>query len=196
VNLTYIRTCCKPAPNNPVSSNMNLTPLILCFATLSVGLHAQAPATPAQPRLLCLFLDLNSMDAADQSTAKDNAIKFVQEQAAPSDRISVMTYTSQLNVLQDFTDSRDGILAALRTIMPADAGANATGASARLQAIQAAVSLLAALPEKKAMVYFSSGIPKSGIDSQEQLRATTNAAVRANVAIYSVDSRDLVAAPK
>src|ERR1700733_2055019 len=96
---------------------MKLTRLILSLTALSFALQAQqAPAT--QPRLLCLFLDLNSLDAAAQSTARDNAIKFVQEQTAPSDRISVMTYTSQLNMLQDFTDSRDGILAALGTIMP------------------------------------------------------------------------------
>ena len=63
----------------------------------------------------------------------------------------------------------------------------------QLAAIEDAVKMLAAFPEKKAMLYFSSGIPKNGIDNQSQLRATTNAAVRANVSIYSVDSRGLVA---
>ena len=43
------------------------------------------------------------------------------------------------------------------------------------------------------MVYFSSGIRKNGIDNQSQLRATINAAVRANVSIYSVDARGLQA---
>jgi hypothetical protein len=41
------------------------------------------------------------------------------------------------------------------------------------------------------MLYFSNGLPKNGIDNQEQLRAATNAAIRANVSIYSVDSRGL-----
>jgi VWFA-related protein len=169
-----------------------MTRLIFCLATASLALHAQAPL----PRTLCLFFDLNSMDAAAQSTARDNAIKFVQEQAAPSDRIAVMTYTSQLNVLQDFTDSRDNVLTALRTIMPNSVAAGNADSAIQLQAIQAAISVLAPLPEKKAMIYFSSGMPRNGVDNQEQLRATVNAAVRANVAIYSVDSRGLITVPR
>jgi VWFA-related protein len=163
---------------------MKLTRLILSLTMLSLALTAQTPATP---RMLCMFFDLNTMDAAAQSKALNSAIKFVQQQATPNDRIAIMTYTAQLNVLQDFTDSHDGILAALATIMPTTN--TAAGSSNPLQAIQAAISVLAPLPEKKAMIYFSSGIPKNGIDDQEQLRATTNAAVRANVAIYSVDAR-------
>jgi VWFA-related protein len=183
---------------------MKLTRLFLSLASVSLALHAQTPqadATPAQPRLLCMFFDLNAMDAAAQFKALEAATKFVQQQAIPSDRIAVMTYTSQVNMLQDFTDSHDGILAALRTIMPSDAGNGAAAipgaefniftADRQLAAIQNAVELLGALPERKAMLYFSSGIPKTGVDNQAQLRATTNAAVRANVAIYSVDSRGI-----
>jgi len=184
---------------------MKLTRLILSLTTLSLAAHAQAqlPAAP-QPRMLCMFFDLNTMDAAAQSMAIDSAIQFVQQQATPVDRISVMTYTSQLNLLQDFTDSHDGILAALRAIMPtAGNGAPANPGTEfnifttdrQLAAIQAAVNLLAAFPEKKAMIYFSNSIARPGIDNQAQLRATTNAAIRANVSIYSVDSRGLVAAP-
>ena len=42
-----------------------------------------------------------------------------------------------------------------------------------------AVKKLAAFPEKKALIYFSSGISKTGIDNQSQLKATNNAAMRA-----------------
>ena len=66
----------------------------------------------------------------------------------------------------------------------------------QLQPIQAAISVLAPLPEKKAMIYFSGGIPRNGVDNQAQLRATTNAAIRANVAIYPVDSRGLSLPPR
>jgi VWFA-related protein len=192
---------------------MKLTRLFFSLATISLALHAQAPqATPAQSRLLCLYFDLNSMDAAAQSTALENATKFVQEQATPADRIAVMTYTSRLNVLQDFTADHETVLATLRSILPntpTDTPAasqngpaqNATEfniftADRQLAALQNAVELLAPLPEKKAMIYFSNGVPRNGVDNQAQLRATSNAAVRANVAIYSVDSRGLVAPPR
>src|SRR5947209_11636640 len=46
---------------------------------------------------------------------------------------------------------------------------------------------------KKALIYFSSGISKSGFDNQAQLTAATNAAKKANVNIYPIDARGLVA---
>src|SRR5262249_5901790 len=58
---------------------------------------------------------------------------------------------------------------------------------------ETAVKMLASLPEKKAMVYFASGMSKTGIDNQAQLRSTVNAAIRSNVAFYTVDARGLVA---
>ena len=53
--------------------------------------------------------------------------------------------------------------------------------------------MLGSLPEKKALVYFASGMTRTGIDNQAQLRATVNAAIRSNVAFYPVDARGLVA---
>ncbi len=194
---------------------MKLTRLVFSLTTLSLALTAQtaaqAPQTPAlaaQRRLLSMFFDLNALDAGTLAKSQESAIKFVQEQATPADRISIMTYTSKLNVLQDFTDNHDNILAALRTIMPADAGNNGAGngvagaefaiftTDRQLAALENAVKSPAALPEKKALLYFSNGIPRNGVDNQAQLGATTNAAVRANVSIYPIDSRGLVAAPK
>ena len=168
---------------------MRMTRLISSLSLLSLVLHAQAPANPTPGRLLCVFLDMNAMDAAAQATARDSAIQYVQRQAQPSDRIAVMTYTSQLNVLEDFTTDHDRTLAALRMIMPRGA-AGASDAAVRLQAIRAAVAALSPLPDKKAMLYFSSGVLGNGGDDSE-MRATVNAAIRANVSIYSVDSRGL-----
>ena len=44
-------------------------------------------------------------------------------------------------------------------------------------------------------MYFSSGIGKTGVENQSQIKATVNAAVRANVSFYPVDARGLVALP-
>jgi hypothetical protein len=64
-----------------------------------------------------------------------------------------------------------------------------------LSALQDAATKLSVFPEKKALVYFSSGIQKTGVENESQIKATVNAAVRSNVAIYSVDARGLVATP-
>jgi hypothetical protein len=45
------------------------------------------------------------------------------------------------------------------------------------------------------MLYFSGGLTRNGIENQASLRATTNEAAKANMAIYSVDARGLQALP-
>jgi VWFA-related protein len=177
---------------------IKVTRLIFCLSAISVVLHAQTAAP--RPRLVCLFLDLNSLDLSEQIKARDGAIQFVEQVAAPSDVVEIMTYTSRLNVIQDFTTDHDSLVAALRAIAPAASESNsannaADGIRAHLQALQDAVSSLSRFPDKKIMVYFSSPTPNSGFD--DQLKATlkdaVNAAVRANVSIYSPSSPGLLA---
>ena len=54
--------------------------------------------------------------------------------------------------------------------------------------------MLGVLKERKSLIYFASGLNLSGVDNQAQLRATLNAARRANVVFFPVDARGLVAA--
>ncbi len=63
----------------------------------------------------------------------------------------------------------------------------------RLRALTTLAESLSALQQKKAILYFSSGMQRNGSDNQIELRKAINAAVRANVAIYPVDSRGLQA---
>src|SRR5206468_9094385 len=63
----------------------------------------------------------------------------------------------------------------------------------RLRALKTLAEALQPIQQKKAVIYFSSGLQRSGTDNQVELRAAVNAAVRANVAIYPVDSRGLQA---
>jgi len=63
----------------------------------------------------------------------------------------------------------------------------------RLRAIETLAKSLQPIQQKKAILYFSSGLQRSGTDNQVTLRAAVNAAVRANAAIYPVDARGLQA---
>jgi VWFA-related protein len=63
----------------------------------------------------------------------------------------------------------------------------------KLAAVESMADLLRDIPGKKSMIQFTSGITQTGEDNRSQLRATTNAANRANVSIYTVDSRGLLA---
>ena len=63
----------------------------------------------------------------------------------------------------------------------------------RLQALRSIADKLVTIDEKKSLIYFSSGMDRTGIENQSQLRSATNAAVRANMAIYTLDIRGLQA---
>lgn len=89
--------------------------------------------------MVCLFLDLGSMSPAEQAKAQEAAAQFIQEKAAPADLIEIATYTSKFNVVQDFTGDRESLLAALKSLKPAESDGDATG---RMEAIQAAKATL------------------------------------------------------
>jgi VWFA-related protein len=187
-----------------------------------------APATRIAPakagevkykdrRLLVMFFDLAGMPVADQLRTQQAALKFLNTRITRSDVVAVMTYATDLSVLQDFTDDRDKLVSVIRKLPIGETGmANGstgddsegdTGAAysqdesefnifntdRKLAALESAAKMLGTLPEKKALVYFASGMSRTGIDNQAQLRATVNAAVRSNVAFYPVDARGLVA---
>jgi len=168
-------------------------------------------------RLLLMFFDQAGMPVVDQMRAQQAAMKFLNTRITPSDLVAVLTYSTDLKVLQDFTDDRDRLITIIRGLSigetgmasgstgdesEADTGAaytqddsefNIFNTDRKLAALESAVKMLRTLPEKKALVYFASGMSRTGIDNQAQLRATINAAIRSNVAFYPVDARGLVA---
>ena len=160
-------------------------------------------------RLLALFFDMMTTPPPDQLRAFRAADKFIRAQMQTPDMIAIMTFQKGVvSVLQDFTDDRTALLETLAKLMYPDEddsndpiGAfgqdsgefNLFNTDRQLAALHTAVSMLRSLPEQKSLVYFASGVRLSGGDNQAQLRATINAAVRANVSFFPVDARGLVA---
>ena len=179
---------------------------------------ANTPVRHQDKRLVGLFFDFSNMPQADQLRAKDAAVDFISKQMTSSDLVSIMVYGNRFDVLEDFTDDRDRLLSRLQklafgegagladvaataadegddsgTFVADDTEFNVFNTDRKLSALEDATKKLAAYPEKKALIYFSSGLSLTGIENQSQLRTTVNSAVRANVAFYPVDSRGLVA---
>jgi VWFA-related protein len=181
-----------------------------------------APAKPGEikykdRRLLVMFFDLTGMPIQDQMRSQGAALKFMQSQMTPSDLMAIMTFSNDLRVVEDFTDDRDLLAKDIKNLSIGEgtdiAGATSddssedTGAAysaddtefnifntdRQLAALETAVRMLGSLSEKKALVYFASGMAKTGLDNEAQLRATINAAIRSNVAFYPIDARGLVA---
>ncbi len=63
----------------------------------------------------------------------------------------------------------------------------------KLAALQSLAGMLRDVPGRKSVVHFSSGVERTGIENQAQLRATTDAANRSNVSFYTLDARGLMA---
>jgi VWFA-related protein len=169
-------------------------------------------------RLIVMLFDFSSMEAGEQTRTRDAALKFLSSQMSASDMVSLMTFGNQLQTVQEFTSDRDLLTSKIKSFRVgesselagmADTGPDAEDQSGtfvaddtefnifntdrKLAALEEAARRLAPYPEKKALVYFSSGVEKTGVENQSQLDATVNAAVRANVAFYPIDARGLLA---
>jgi VWFA-related protein len=173
-------------------------------------------------RLIVLLFDISSMQPEDVQRAVDAAVKYVNEKMSPADMVAVATVSSMLDVLTDFTADRAKVGDALArlgytegTATPpptadtvatdeqtaADESTTSEDTAAmdmfnndvRLRALKALAETLAPLEQKKSILYFSAGMERSGEDNQVELRSAINAAVRAHVAIYPVDTRGLQA---
>ena len=179
-----------------------------------------SPSTPGDiryrdRRLLILYFDLSAMPPSDLMRAYTAGQKFISTQMKAQDLVAIMTFQGgAVKVKHDFTGDRaqlqevfdtliygddkdgDGISDATDTgtaFGQDDAEFNILNTDRQLSALQTAATMLRSLPEQKSLVYFASGLRLNGVDNQAQLRATTNAAIRANVAIFPVDARGLVA---
>jgi VWFA-related protein len=171
-------------------------------------------------RLLALYFDMKSMPVLDQLRALDAAQKFIRTQMNPADLLAIMEYNgASVEVLQDFTQDRGKLQTIIATMIAdeadntgdtnPDASASDYGAAfgqddsefnifntdRQLAALQTAAKMLASLNEKKALIYFASGMKLNGVDNQAQLSATVNDAIRAGVSFWPIDARGLVALP-
>ena len=169
-------------------------------------------------RLLALYFDMSAMRPGDQIRALAAAEKFIRTQMTEADLVSIMRYQGgAVDVLQDFSADRNRLLSVLETLTVGegqgsaetvdDAGSADTGAAfgqdssefnifntdRQLSALQTTAKMLGQLSEKKALIYFASGLRLNGVDNQAQLHATVDAAIRSGVAFWPVDARGLVA---
>lgn len=165
----------------------------------------------ANRRLLALYFDMTAMPPPDQARSIRAAQDFIRKQMTGADLVAILKYAGgEVLVHQDFTADKQALLATLQTMIvgedenvPEPVADGAFGQSGgefaifrtdrQLAALQTAAKMLGALNEKKALIYFASGLRLNGTDNHAQLRATVNAATRAGVSFFTVDARGLVA---
>ena len=161
---------------------------------------------------LVLFFDNSSMEFGDQSYARQTATKFIDANAGPNHLIALVDFGGTLRITQNFTADSDRlkkIVAGTKfsTVSPngtapvevASAGVpplmNAEaefGARSMLMALRALAKNLATVPGRKSVVLLTAGFPLTPEDESE-LTAVIDSCNKANVAVYPVDVRGLVA---
>jgi VWFA-related protein len=169
-------------------------------------------------RLIVMFFDLTSMQPEDLERSVDAAQDFLKSKMQAADLVALVSLGDSLNVDQDFTADRDALIREVGAYNGTEGQGFAQGANANsnqvedttaytpdeseyndintdreLFALRTISKSLEKITEKKSLLYFSGGISRDGIENQASLRAAINAAVRANLAIYSVDTRGLQA---
>jgi len=167
-------------------------------------------------RLIVMFFDLTSMQPEDLDRSVQAAQDFLRAKMQPADLVALVSLGDTLKVDQDFTADKNLLINEVAVYNGTEGQGFAQGATANsnqvedttgytpdeseyndintdreLFALRAVARSLEKITEKKSLLYFSGGISRDGIENQASLRAAINSAVRANLAIYSVDTRGL-----
>jgi VWFA-related protein len=191
------------------------------IADLLENNFAASPKQLRDHRLIVIFFDLSSMQDEDIDRAVDAADDYVNKQMQPADLVALVSMSTGLSMDQDFTNDKAALLRGLAKYNGSDETGFANGGTGstdgtsddttqfaaddteynslntdrELLAIRAISKSLERVDQRKSMLYFSGGLTRNGIENQASLRAATNEAAKANLAIYSVDTRGLQALP-
>ena len=192
------------------------------IADLVNGEFAANPASLRDHRLIVVFFDLSSMQPEDVDRAVEAGQDYIKKKMQPADLVALVSMDTSLSMDQDFTSDKAALLRGLgkyngtegtgfangneggtsngtaddgSSFTSDDSEYNALNTDRELYAIRTIAKSLERVDQKKSLLYFSGGLTRQGIENQASLRAATNEAVKANMAIYSVDARGLEALP-
>lgn len=181
---------------------------------------AAQPAALKDHRLIVMFFDLSSMQPEDVDRAVGAARDYIDSKMQPADLVALVSLDTSLSMDQDFTADKTLLLKGVgkyngtegtgmangneggnsggtaddaSSFTADDSEYNSLNTDRELYAIREIAKSLERVDQRKSLLYFSGGLTRQGIENQASMRAATNEAVRANMAIYSVDSRGLEA---
>ena len=168
-------------------------------------------ADPASPlsnrkRYVVLFFDYSTMQLSDQVAARQAAAKFIDNNSGNNRYMAVVNFGGSLQIAQNFTNDAEKLkkvvtglkIASVSTASPGDGGPNLGqaemdfGVRDSILALRSLAKSLGSVPGRKTLVLFTSGFP---VDPEyfSEVTAAIDACNKANVAIYPIDVRGLVA---
>lgn len=173
-----------------------------------------AASGKSQQRYIVLFFDNSTMDPAMQLQARAAAAKFIDANAGPNRLMAIVNFGGALQIAQNFTANADRLKKVVSgvkfssTSPNADDAVSGLGGAGNIGLSQAAAEFgarnviiglrslaknLASVPGRKSLVLLTAGFALTDEDLSE-LTALINVCNKANVAVYPIDARGLVAA--
>lgn len=184
------------------------------ISSFSTGADAATQANGPK-RYLILFFDNSTMQLPDQIQARNAANKFIAANSGPEHLMAVVDFTGRLRIAQNFTANADLLRTAVSGVKNSSIDPNATasgppvtiasvgisslssaeadfGVRSMLLAVRSLAKNLRSVPGRKMLVLFSGSFALTP-ENESELTATIDACNKANVAIYALDVRGLVA---
>jgi len=165
-------------------------------------------ASKSQTRYLVLFFDNSTMEAGDQIRARDAAAKFIDKNAGPNRLMAIVNFGGSIRIAQNFTADADRLKEVVKGVKFSAVAPNAQpvsmgmptlgsaesdfGVRSVLLALRSMARNLAPVSGRKSLILFTSGFVLND-ENRPELTATIDACNKANVAIYPIDVRGLVA---
>jgi hypothetical protein len=156
-----------------------------------------------QPHYMVLFFDDLSMPAPiDQANARQAAVKFVERNASPTTLIAVVDFNGQFKITQNFTANVDKLKKAVVNIKTNigpgvgdtsfNLGGMDFGLNNDLDALRFLARELSHVAGRKSMVWLTNGFLLTP-EILPYVTAIIDTCNKANVAVYPIDVRGLVA---
>jgi hypothetical protein len=186
-----------------IAGALATAPLAAGQAASQIPSHASQIPTVAGDnaagyRLWVLVFDISSMQADDVARAKAVATTWIDTGMNEDDLVSVVTIGSSLKLLENFTVNWPRVRLAVSGIKT-EAESSATPVDPalqerdlfnndlRLRGLRTLCSGLAAIPQTKAIMYFTAARERPGDDNKIELLAATNTCSQARVTINTLD---------
>ncbi len=185
-------------------------------AVTSFSFEESTNSTNPQPRYLVLFFDNSTMDMGDQARAREAAAKFIDANAGPGHLIAIADFGGTVHISQNFTADAERLKQVVAGIQGSAVSPNAQppvmlasmgspsigpslsnaeaefGVQTVLLALRNLAKGLSTVPGRKSLVMLTSGF-KMNPEYESELTAAIDTCNRANVAVYPIDVRGLVA---
>ena len=158
-----------------------------------------------------LFFDNSTMNPGDQMRARQAAVKFIEANGGPNRLMAIVNFGGTVRIAQNFTADTERLKKVASASQFSSVSPNAEpvqvasigmptlgnaeadfGARSVLLALRSMAKNLSAVPGRKSLVLFTAGFPLTSERSSEAT-AVISICNRANVALYPIDVRGLVA---